>query len=483
MPKLDQQSYLNLQSGLITAGAISEYRTPLDAVTESLNFKFNTIGSATLREGTTRLGNQLSGDILGLYEFRDDGDGSNNQIVAVNGTTLYYLDGTTWTSQLTGLTSGAKARFTTFLDFLWLVNGSDSTKIWNGNPATAFVATGNASGAPTGKFIDNFRARVWIAGSDTYPDRVWFSSLPSAVTTPIVTWDTSVTTGDWIDISPSDGENITGVKRSRRALLVFKNNHIYPIYSVAQTEADPITAVGTYSNESIVEAKNGTYFHHPSGFYRFNIGSEPEEISKPIVDIIKNISASNYNDVCGWLETGGDDIVWAVGNVTIGGTTYNNLECRYTISTQTWTHYEKPTQALVRSRYNDGTTLYQLIGDDDGNILKVDTGTTDNGTPISYSLIHRFYQIDGLNSTRKNITKLQFAHKGGTGSNVSWQNEEFIENEWKPLLQLGLSDTGTNNANIRGRKCRFRISGTSTGESFSYYGFEVLEGNNELIVF
>src|SRR3990167_1417850 len=126
MPKLDPQSFLNLTTGLITAGAISEYRSPMDAVTESLNFKFNRIGAATLREGTTRLGNQLSGNILGLYEFRDDGDGSNNQVVAVNGTVLYYLDGTTWTSQLSGLTTGKKARFTTFLNFLWMVNGSDS---------------------------------------------------------------------------------------------------------------------------------------------------------------------------------------------------------------------------------------------------------------------------------------------------------------------------------------------------------------------
>src|SRR3990167_9534048 len=97
MPKLDPQSFLNLTTGLITEGAVSEYRIPMDAVTESLNFKFNRIGSATLRKGTTLLGNQLSGNILGLYEFRDSGSGTNNQIVAVNGTVLYYLSGSTWT--------------------------------------------------------------------------------------------------------------------------------------------------------------------------------------------------------------------------------------------------------------------------------------------------------------------------------------------------------------------------------------------------
>ena len=84
MPKLDPISYLKLSTGLITENAVSELQMPLDAVTESLNFNFSRIGCATLRKGMTILGNQLSGDILGLYEFRDSGTGTNNQIIAVN---------------------------------------------------------------------------------------------------------------------------------------------------------------------------------------------------------------------------------------------------------------------------------------------------------------------------------------------------------------------------------------------------------------
>lgn len=481
-------SNLSVQIGLITQGAVGEFRFPNDAVTESINFKFNKIGSAKLRDGTTLLGTGgvLSGNILGLYEFRDGGAGTNNQIIAVNGTVLYYLSGSTWTSKRTGLTTGQKARFTTFLDFVWMVNNAEATAIWDGNPANSFVTTGNAASAPVGKFIENFRSRVWILGSDTYPDRVWFSSLPSAVTTPVVTWNTSVTTGDWIDVAPNDGENITGARRTRKALLVFKNNHIYPIYSISQTEPDPITNVGTYSNESIVETKAGIFFHHPSGFYRYSVGSEPEEISKPIIDIVNAITVANYSKVCGWLEPNGDNIVWAVGSCTINGVTYSNLEVRYTISTQTWTHYQKPTQALVASRYNDGSTLFQLIGDDSGNVLKMDVGTTDNGTAITYSLITGWQTIDGSASTRKSITKALFSHTGGAGTNVSYQTESDKQNpnDWKRTIgQLRTEDSGFNNINIKGQKFRFRISGSSVGEPFTYNGFEILEGNTELITF
>lgn len=482
MPKIEPQDNKSLRNGLITESAVSEYDMPKGAVTESVNFQFNKIGTARLRKGTTLLGNQLSGNILGLYEFRDSGSGSNNRIIAVNGTVLYYLSGNTWASQFTGLTTGLKTRFTTFLDFVWMVNGTDSTRIWNGDPSNNFVATGNAASAPTGKFIENFRSRVWITGNSTYPDRLYFSTLPSAVTTPVVEWDTDVTTGNWIDISPSDGENITGLKRAKSTLLVFKNNHIYRVSSINSTEPDPQINVGTYSNESIVEAKNGVYFHHPSGFYRYVEGGV-QEISKPIIDIINNISAANYDDIAGWLEADGDNIVWAVGDVTINGVTYTNLEVRYTISTESWTHYQKPTQSLVSSRYNDGTTLFQLVGDNNGNVLKVDTGVTDNGTAISYSLIHNWDKVDGVVSTKKTINKMLFHHKGGQGSKVSYQKEDDLVSDWKKPVGKGSlvkSMTYFTNPNVQGKNLRFRISGSSTGEPFDYYGYEILAGTSEL---
>ena len=89
--KLDPISLTNFSDGLITSSAVSNGQIPLSVVSESLNMDFDKIGAITTRSGTTLLGDQLSGDILGLYEFRDSGAGSNNQIIAVNGTIAYYL--------------------------------------------------------------------------------------------------------------------------------------------------------------------------------------------------------------------------------------------------------------------------------------------------------------------------------------------------------------------------------------------------------
>ncbi|RJO60399.1 hypothetical protein C4544_05230 [candidate division WS5 bacterium] len=465
---------------LITPSAVSKSLMPLEAVQESLNFDFDVIGAVKLRKGLTRLGNQISAgtNIVGLYEFRDSGSGSNNQIIAVNGTVAYYLSGSTWTSKRTSLTSGAKARFTTFLDYVFMVNGNEATAIWDGNPSNSFVTTGNASGAPIGQFIENFRSRVWIAGNSTYPDRVYYSSLPSAVATPVITWDTTVTGGQWFDISPSDGENITGLKRDKSTLLVFKQNHIYRIASINETEPDPKINVGTYSNESIVETENGIYFHHPTGFYRYLNGGA-QRISQPIQDIVEAVTLANYDEITGWAD--GDHVYWSVGDITYKGVTYSNCVVRYTISSQTWTHRSYPSQIRFASKYNDGSTLFNLVGDSAGNVLKVNVGNADNGTPISYSFITRPYTLDGFFSTRKNVSKLSAIHEGAQGGKLEWQSDNMLTNEWNKIGVIDEQIMKPKTVDIKGREIKFRLSGASSGEPFTFYGWEALEGTTELI--
>lgn len=476
MPKLPVTPIVDLTNGLVTAGAVADSQFPLNAVSESINFNFDRIGTAQLRKGTTLLGNQLSGNILGLYEFRDSGSGTNNQIIAVNGSTVYYLSGGTWVSKRT-VTSDKKARFSTFLDYVFMVNGTDATAVWDGS-SSSFATTGNATDAPIGKYIENFRSRMWIAGNSTYPDRLYYSDLPSSVTTPVIVWDTDVATGNWIDISPSDGENITGLKRSKTFLLVFKNNHIYRVASIQETEPDPIINVGTYSQESIVEAKDGTYFHHPTGIYRYS-GGMAEYISQPIVDFISNVSATEYENICGWTD--GDHVFHALGNVTVGDVTYTNVVTRYTISSKVWTVYSYPTRFFVSSPYNDGSTLFRLVGDDGGNILKMDTGITDNGTPIFYSLILSPRTLDGLFSTRKNISKMAVIHEGGQGSVLTVRIGGMGENEWKKLHSITEKVPTPFTVDIKANKVYFRIQGVSVGEPFTIGGLEVLESESEII--
>lgn len=484
-PKLDPVVRKSVESGLITQGAVSENRRPESSVSESINFDFDSIGSAVLRKGTTTLGSALPAQINGLYHYIDTVNSTpRSTLLAIAGTAAYYLNGTTFTSIRTGLTTGSKARFTTFLDQVFMVNGTEATTVWDGNTAGGFVTTGNAASAPIGKYIENFRSRIWIAGNPSKPDRVYYTSIPSSVATPVVTWNTSDTTGQWIDISPSDGDVITALRRSRNNMLVFKQNRLYRVYSIAQTDPDPFYAVGTYSSESVVDTKAGIFFHHSSGFYQYNIYGVLQEISRPIIDIVRAVTVANYANVVGWLEPDGDHICWEVGDVTYRGVTYPKLVVRYTISTQVWTHRSYPVTFTNSAIYRDSSTVYALTGDSLGNVYQMNTGTTDNGTPIQYSLIHRWDNVDGLLSTRKTVMECMFTHEGGAGAAVAYQVNGDNENDWtKNLGDLNTDNTGFNSANIKGRKLRMRIFGNSSGQQFTYNGYELVNVIAEFLQF
>lgn len=483
----------SLKSGLITQGAVSENDRPRTSVMESVNFDFDSIGSATLRSGLTSIGTGLAGNILGMHYFVDTVNSTNTRLIVANGSAVWYLNGSAFATIRTSLTSGSKARFTTYLNFVFMVNGTEATAVWNGDPSGAgFITTGNAASAPTGTLIENFKARIWITGNTTYPDRVYYSSVPTSVATPVVTWNTDVATGQWIDISPSDGDKNTAIKRYRNVLLCFKTNRLYRIFDIGQVDPEPYYAVGTSSNESVVETKAGVFFHHATGFYQYNVYGIVQEISRPVIDFVNAIPASAYASVVGVLDKLGDRITWSIGTVTVRGVTYTNCALRYTISTQVWTHrvYSKPFLASIRQQpyYTDGTTQFPLVGDNAGHIFKLDTGLTDDGTPIAYSLIHGWDNIDGLLSTRKTVMTANFLHYGGSNSTVAYQtemNDPDTLNDWSKVFSgtFETINTGFNSVNIKGRKIRFRISGQSTGQPFVYNGYELLDVVNEFIQF
>ena len=468
----------DMTNGIIHEDIVSDFKARGTAsVNESINLHFDVMGNAKLRPGITLLGNQIvSGtDILGLHQFLDEGTGTDDQLIAVNGTTVYHLSGSTWTSIRTGLTTGLKARFTNFLDRVMMVNGQDTTQGWNGAASGSFDTT-NLVSAPSGNFISNFRSRAWIANTDANPSRAFYSTVSSSTGT--ITWSST----QFIDISRGDGEDITGLKRSPRALLVFKPDHMYRIFGINETDPDPQINVGTYSQESIVETKAGSIFHDwNNAAIHIYEGSRPREISRPIKPYLEGVTLANRNDVAGWKDT--DNVYQSVGNVVLNSVTFTNVVFRYTISTEVWTIYSYPQQFLVGSTYDSGTTREPVVGDDDGNILTFNNGNTDNGVPITFSLVTRWHDLSGVLSYTDTIDKLAFLTRNGQGVGVQYQvNNPLGESDWKDIGQIETTPTHIFDTDITGNRVRFRLTGTSVGEPFIYEGIEILESFSELVV-
>lgn len=464
-------------NGILMDGVVDEYLVPAGAVSYAVNVHFDKIGAVTVRKGMTAIGSQIasSHNISGLFQFLDTGTGTNSQLVAVCNTALYYNASGTWTSKRSGLTADRKARFTNFVDLLFMVNGVDAMATWDGNASNSFSTSTQVTSAPATYYIDNFRSRVWAAKTDSNPSRLYYSGIADA------SYNISWTSDDsgYIDIAPLDGEDITGIKKWQTALYVFKKSSVYKVFSINETQPDPVISIGTHSQESISVAKDGMYWHNPSGIYQMQGGS-PQEISRPVYDIIQAIPASYYDDVSSWIDD--DHVYFSIGDVSVNGTSINNCVLRWTISTKIWTVYSYASEIVIGASYNNGTNIVQVVGDNNGYVHTLNSGTTDNGTAINYEMETRWYSISGLRAEKKTIRTIAAISENAEGMNIGWRNGIMKKNEIQPFGQISSQETIFKNNSARGNRFRFSIRGASIKSPISFSGFEILNWINDGIV-
>src|SRR3990167_196398 len=339
--------------GVIRPASVDDFIVPDGAVTEVQNFKFDRVGAATLRAGITTLGATISTGATSSYGYpvwglHNSQNGSIFAVISVNGSSrVYVYNGSTWASSLTGGTANVKTRFveaggrTVVLNFGLSTNGYSSIRfltvndswVTTGNPINPQAITDQLAGSPQPQFGEYYKSRIYLAGGNTNgtninSSRLLFSSVITS--SGNFTWSPST---DFVDINPNDGESITALKRFSLELLIFKPNYIYR-FRTSCVDPDPLVKVGTRSQESVVEGKRGLYFHHDTGFYRYS-GGYPEEISRPIADIVDAIPFGQRDDVGAWKDS--DHIYWTLaGDITVtgpkGAITIKRAVVRYTES-------------------------------------------------------------------------------------------------------------------------------------------------------
>jgi hypothetical protein len=468
--------------GVIRSAQLNDTVCPENSVQLAVNMHFDRIGGVTTRDGVATYATTLAGSVKAFGTLNSQAS-STKYLFAHVGSTVQALNSTTgvWASVRTGLTGSVKARFSQFLNRTWMVNGNagDVPKTSNGG---TFDTTDVPATFPKGDFIQaGFDGRVWVA--DAAKDILYYTDIVQSTdgTTYVSPLTFTLTTNFITKFSPQDGESITGLFRVPKALLLFKQNHIYRIYSSSNVDAYPAYNVGTFSQESIVQAKDGLYFHHSSGFYKFAYDTQPTEISRRVIDFVKAIPRTSYENVVGVYD-GYDAIKWSVGSVTVEGVTYANCQMRYSISTQVWTIYDfAGTNITALVRYDDGTTIEQVAGTSTGLVGKLDSGTTDFGTAIYYEMIDRWRSFTEMYSSSKNISGMMVMSENGAGALVQYQTERSTANAWKDidtvkdkydaLFPNALTDDFNN--------IRMRIRGNTRGTPIIFHGIELLSIQNK----
>ena len=433
-------------------------------------YKINTIWTEQAATSATKRG-------MGAL-FRMRGTLTNGRYLYAQSTDkVYNTVSGTWTSRRSGLAQVSKARFAQYLNYIWMVNGNETL---GGNPVA--TSSGGAFGTdlvpedfPPGDFISaGFEGRVWVLdktlGIIHYTDIVQFT--PPDVYTISYNPDVNFIT----TIAPQSGQQFTAVYQVPRALLVFTEDFIWRIYGASSLDAYPAYNVGTYSQESIVETQTGIFFHHSSGFYQFDYGSQPVEISRRIIDFVKAIPRSYYDDITGVYD-GFDAVEWSVGPITVEGVTFANCVLRYTISTQVWTVYDyvgNTIKAMIS--FDNGTTLNHLMGTAAGLTGAMDTGTTDFGQSFYYEIIDRWRGFTESYSKQKSLDGVSIYTENAAGANVYFQVQKTGPNAWKPFGAITSENVTLlpNSDSDNFDAIRLRIAGYTSGAPVVIHGIEVL---------
>jgi len=422
----------------------------------------------------------VSGNDLIFFVYASFAAGKHRLFVQIDGTYIVW-DQSTWTN-LGSSGNFVKARWAQFLNYIWRVNGTNNSAVVTsdgGNFGTTLVP----AGFPAADFISaGFEGRVWVA--DAVNDVIYYTDIVQFTPPNTYTLGFDINNNFIQNFSPQDGQTFTGLFRVPRALLVFKQNSIYRIYGATSVDAYPAYNVGTYSQESIVQAKDGIYFHHPSGFYQFNYDGQPTEISRRIIDFVQAIPLSKYSTIVGMWDQF-DTISWAIGTVTVEGVTFRNCVVRYTISTQVWTIYDyagKLINAMVV--YDDGTNINKLMGTSSSSVTnnvigRMDVGYTDFGDPIYYEFIDRWRSYTEVYAMSQAISGVNLYSENAAGANMYYQIQKQPADMWGNIGSVDEDNMSLfpNASTDDFEVARLRVAGFTKGTPVVIHGIELLTVN------
>ena len=370
-------------------------------------------------------------------------------------TAYFVINKTTDTFQVS-LTSGGTA-----VDITDTGTGTHTFEFWDTYDLVNFP-----SGA---KYAVEFRDRIYVAGDSNNPDRVDISGVADS-TNRVVSWTDD---NRFILFEQEDGGGgITGLAKVPNYLLVFKKRTLKR-YDGSSAYPEDMINQGAPSQEAITVSDGVCYWVNENGMWA-STGGRPKKISTFSVDnIIQSCSAANLQNVA--LGTDEEHIYASFASVTISGETYTNVVIKYNIFQNTFDIRQYPTLQRVFTRYVDTSdNVFTIFGDDDGTVLKLDTGSTDNGIAITYSLVTQDYNF-GLRMYIKSIKRFGVISENAIDAKILWRNTS-SNKDWNDAGTIKSDVQDINEVALRGNFFNFKITNSISSGRAILKGIEFPAG-------
>jgi len=208
------------------------------------------------RNGYTEVGTSTgTKPNLGLHSYET---GSTKQILKINdnatGTVaeLQYWNGATWTTVATPtFTAGLVCSMVTVQGVVYISNGTDTVKKWNGTTLVDVVAI------PKGKYLKWYHGYLWSLHTTTYKSRAYFSDLYDPENYPAA---------NLLDINADDGDFLTGAGAIKDELVFAKQYRMYSFQGWLEDTFtygavnERLSSYGATSFESFINTGNDLIF-------------------------------------------------------------------------------------------------------------------------------------------------------------------------------------------------------------------------------
>lgn len=384
------------------------------------NISFVESGCISKSAGIQSVGTGLTNNPKGLGTFYTVA--GNKYLLTVDGTSLKYLNGSTWTA-ISGasFTSGKEVNFTQCDNNLY---------IWNGQEAGAQLDSSLALTRPTTTITASFA--IWYqgfqiaSGVGTQPNRLYISDNTTnpgdfTNTNPTGTGLYSVYDGtthpgattfagsgaNYIDINKGDGDKITGLAKYQGVVIIFKERSIYQLEltSVGVPSIRQITqATGAVSHKSVDNVENDVFYLSRKGYYV--LGNEPNflntirsnELSNRINPIIQTINPAQAQNAASIFS----DFKFYTSFAT-GGNDYNNQTLIYDRRYLAWSKVDYM-DANSWTEYIDtsGQKHLYFADDNQNKVFEVIEGNySANGTAINSYWISKSFDANNFDEYKR----------------------------------------------------------------------------------
>lgn len=302
---------------------------------------------------------------------------------AVSGATGYVI----WGRKSTAQNGIGETKMTTVTTNSYNDTGADT-------PSTSILPPdGNSTGGQKGTMIIYALSRLFIAGDTSNPSRLYYSAGATQIDD-----FSSAYGGGWIDVSKNDGDSITAIKFYQNKIIIFKHNSIwqFSFTSAGLPSLELITGeIGCESYRTVRIVNNDIWFlaKKDGRAAVFSLGNVQNYFNAlRTTEQSLKVSTGSHLDSAN-LAYLSNACAYYFRNMYIlciaqGSSTTNNRCYVYDTRFSCWIGYWDNINANAFFTYQDSSGNEELYycSETTGYIVKMFTGTDDNGTAISWQI-------------------------------------------------------------------------------------------------